>query len=142
MNSAVDRWLGSIALAGCIVGCVIALSACSVGMAAAGKESPNLAVCQVGSDKTLIESEVGPPKMIKTFADGSTSCTYEYEVGNEPSTGRAMLNAGMDVVTLGLWEVVGTPAEALKGSKYEMIVVYGPDGKAKEIRTRPLGVFD
>lgn len=137
-----NRWLGPLALAGGLAGSMVALSACSVGMAAAGKESPNLAVCQVGSDKTLIESEVGPPKTIESLADGSTSCTYEYEFGNEPSAGRAVLNAGMDVVTFGLWEVVGTPAEALQGSKYEMVVVYGPDGKAKEIRTRPLGIFD
>ena len=114
------------------------LSACSVGMAAAGKEDPNLAVCKVGSTRLDIERELGGPRDSKTLDDGSLECVYEYEVGNEPSPGRAVMHGGLDLLTLGLWEIVGTPLEAVQGTKYEMTVVYGADGTAKSVMTKKL----
>ena len=113
-----------------------ALSACSVGMAAAGTEEPNLAACKVGSTRLDIERELGAPTSSMTLEDGSLQCTYQYEMGNEPSTARAVMHGGMDVLTLGLWEVVGTPLEAVQGTEYEMTVVYGPDGVARSVMTR------
>lgn len=115
------------------------LSACSVGMAVAGKEEPNLAVCRVGATQGEIETQLGPPTSVRTLPEGDTSCSYEYELGNEPSAGRAMAHAGMDVLTLGIWELVGTPVEAVQGEKFEMTVTYGSDGKAKAIETRRIG---
>ena len=111
------------------------LSACSVGMAVSGEEDPNLAVCKAGSTRAEIERELGYPRAINTLEDGSLECVYEYEIGNEPSAGRAVLHAGMDILTLGLWEVVGTPVEAVQGTKYEMTVVYGSDGVAQSVKT-------
>ncbi len=36
----------------------------------------------------------------------------------------------MDVLTLGLWEVIGTPTELiLSGDKHEVTVVYDADGR-------------
>lgn len=117
---------------------LLALPACSVGMAAAGKEDPNLAACHTGATKLEVERELGAPKSSRVFTDGSSECVYEYELGNEPSTGRAVLHGGMDVLTLGLWEVVGTPVEATMGEKYEMTVEYDPDGVATAVTTRRL----
>ena len=54
---------------------------------------------------------------------------YQYEVGREPSPGRAVAHGVMDVLTLGIWEVVGTPVEVLKGDKLHLIVVYDKDGR-------------
>jgi hypothetical protein len=40
----------------------------------------------------------------------------------------------MDVLTLGIWEVVGTPIEAgNQGNKRALKVLYGPDSKVKSI---------
>ena len=114
------------------------LSGCSVGMAVSGQEDPNLAVCKAGSTRLDIERELGAPRDTAFLEDGSLECVYEYEVGNEPSTGRAVLHGGMDILTLGLWEVVGTPIEASQGTKYEMTVVYGPDGVAQSVKTKKL----
>ena len=111
------------------------LQACSVGMALSGEEAPNLAACRVGAPKSDIEVQLGPPVSVTTLPDGSQSCTYEYEIGNEPSPGRAVAHGAMDVLTLGIWEVVGTPVEALQGSKYRMTVVYDQENVAKEITT-------
>lgn len=114
------------------------LSACSVGMAAAGKPAPDLAVCKVGADRSDVEAALGSPVGVQTLPDGDTTCRYQYEVGNDPSPGRALAHGAMDVLTLGLWEVVGTPVELVQGKTYELAVTYGPDGKAKAIETRPL----
>lgn len=114
------------------------LSGCSVGMAVSGKESPNLAACRVGATQAEIQAELGRPTSSRMLENGDSVCTYEYEIGNDPSAARAVLHGGMDVLTLGLWEVVGTPLEAVQGQKFEMTVTYGPDGKAKAIESRHL----
>ncbi len=114
------------------------LSGCSVGMAVAGKKEPNLAACRVGASRGEVETQLGSPTSVKTLPDGDTACTYEYEIGNEPSPGRAAFHGGMDVLTLGIWELVGTPIEALQGQKFEMTVTYDADGKAKTIESRPV----
>jgi hypothetical protein len=46
------------------------------------------------------------------------------------------MHGGMDILTLGLWELVGTPVEAVQGQEFEMTVTYGPDEKAR--RSRPV----
>lgn len=112
-----------------------ALTGCSVGMALSGKPEPDLAACHVGASESEIEKQLGPPVSVSALPDGSRSCSYEYELGNVPSGGRALVHGTMDVLTLGLWEAVGTPAEASQGTKYRMTVTYGPDGKAREIVT-------
>ncbi|MDJ0947146.1 MAG: hypothetical protein QNJ30_27145 [Kiloniellales bacterium] len=114
------------------------LSGCSVGMAAAGTEDPNLAVCKAGATRLDIERELGGPRDTTQHDDGSLECVYEYEIGNEPSPGRAVVHGTLDVLTFGIWELVGTPIEALQGTKYEMTVVYGPDGIAKSVKTEKL----
>ena len=54
-------------------------------------------------------------------------------MGNEPSGGRALGHAIMDVLTLGVWEVVGTPIEAASSSRMRLTIVY-KDDKIKTIR--------
>ncbi len=112
------------------------VSGCSVGMAVSGSEDPNLAVCKAGSTRLDIERELGTPRDTAILEDGSLECVYEYEIGNEPSPGRAIMHGGLDVLTLGLWEIVGTPVEAAQGTKYEMTVVYGTDGVARSVKTK------
>lgn len=114
----------------------LALSGCSVGMALSGKPEPNLAACQVGASVHQIEAQLGPPTQVTDLPDGGRVCTYEYELGNQPSPGRAVAHGVMDVLTYGLWEVVGTPIESLTGAKYQMTVTYDKDGKAQQITSR------
>jgi hypothetical protein len=78
---------------------------------------------------------LGSPKSSITLENGRRADTYEYEIGNEPSAGRAIGHGAMDVLTLGLWEVVGTPIEGVQGERYNATVTYGSDDKVVEIRT-------
>lgn len=109
-----------------------AVGACSVGMALSGEEEPDLTVLRVGAAKYEIERELGPPDKELPQADGYTQSIYHYEVGNEPSGGRAAMHGAMDVLTLGLWELAGTPMEAMQGDEMELVVTYDSDDKAQK----------
>jgi len=113
-------------------------SACSVGLALDGEKQPDLSVLKVGAEKATIERELGPPKGEAQLADGRTQSTYVYEVGNEPSAGRAAVHAGMDVLTLGLWEVVGTPLEATQGNEMRLVVTYDAARRAESFDIKEL----
>ena len=107
----------------------LGLSGCSVGMAMHGKETPNLSAVKVGSTRGEVELILGAPVQSATTETGTRLDTYEYEVGNDPSAGRAIGHGVMDVLTLGLWEVVGTPIEGFQGTKYRVQLEYGPDDR-------------
>jgi hypothetical protein len=53
-------------------------------------------------------------------SQGRRTDIYEYELGNEPSAGRAVAHGVLDLLTRGLWEVVGTPVEAIQGKKSKL----------------------
>ena len=98
-------------------------SGCSVGMAMSGKNTPNLGAVRIGATRGEVELHLGSPVQILA-SDGKRIDIYEYEIGNEPSAGRAIGHGVMDVLTLGLWEIVGTPVEAVQGDKHRMQVEY------------------
>lgn len=105
-------------------------------MAMSGKTSPNLGAVRQGVTRGEVEMHLGQPVQTATQPDGSVINTYVYEVGNEPSAGRAMGHAAMDVLTLGLWEIIGTPVEGIQGEKYQAVVIYAPDNTVKSISTQ------
>jgi hypothetical protein len=112
------------------------LSACSVGMALSGSENPDLGAVKVGASRGEVEMHLGSPRNSTTLADGRRTDIYEYEIGNEPSAGRAIGHGAMDVLTLGLWEVIGTPIEGVQGERYHATITYGPDEKVIDIKTK------
>jgi hypothetical protein len=118
---------------------VATLSGCSVGMAASGKPAPDLSAVRVSADRSDIELRLGAPVRTGTDGEGRNVAVYRYEIGNEPSAGRAIGHGVMDVLTLGLWEVVGTPVEVFQGERYELTVVYDENGKASQIGTTKIG---
>ena len=116
-----------------LLAALVSVTSCSVGMALSGEEDPDLAVCRTGAARPDIEAQLGPPVSVRSLPDGGQSCTYDYEIGNEPSAGRAVAHGAMDFLTLGIWEIVGTPVEAVQGQKYRMNVTYDADGNAEQI---------
>lgn len=114
-------------------------SGCSVGMALSGDPAPDLEACHVGASEDDIETALGPPVTVETLPDGGRRCVYHYALGAAPSPERAILHGSLDVLTFGLWELVGTPYEAVQGEAYQMTVTYDARGTAREIRTTRLG---
>jgi hypothetical protein len=74
----------------------------------------------------------------RTFAneDGRVD-TYSVERGNAPSVGRAVGHAVMDLLTFGIWEVIGTPIEGFAGEEFTLTIEYGVDNKLKSVATTP-----
>lgn len=123
-----------VIVAACAV--LAAGSGCSVGMAMSGKKTPDLSVVKTDANRQDIELQLGPPAQTSSNDLGGVTAIYDYEVGNDPSAGRAIGHAFGDLVTLGLWEVVGTPVEGVQGDKYRLTVVYDKDNRAKSISTQ------
>jgi hypothetical protein len=103
---------------------MLLLSGCSVGMAMSGKPDPNLGAVHVGAIRGEVELQLGPP--IQTAASDGDQRTdvYQYETGNEPSPGRAIGHGVMDFLTLGLWEIAGTPIEGFQGETHRITIAY------------------
>jgi hypothetical protein len=67
--------------------------------------------------------------------DGRHYAVYEYQTGNEPSTGRAVAHGTMDVITFGLWEIIGTPIEGFSGDTYRLAVTYNEFWQVEEMQS-------
>lgn len=112
---------------------VLLLAGCSVGMALSGDHNPDLSAIKVGATRGEVELHLGAPVGTSVLVDGRQAATYEFELGNEPSAGRAIGHGAMDLVTFGLWEAIGTPIEAVQGDKRRVEITYGRDGRVAAI---------
>ena len=80
---------------------LLMLTGCSVGMALSGDRNPDIGAVQVGSTRGEAEMQLGSP-VRTSAAEGATRIdVYEYQIGNEPSAGRAIAHGAMDVLTFG-----------------------------------------
>jgi len=86
----------------------LVLNSCSVGMALSGSEQRDTSVFYQGSHRSFVHAKTGLPYHSIKDKDGRWIDTYLIVKGNEPSAGRAIGHGVMDVLTLGLWEVIGT----------------------------------
>lgn len=116
----------------------VLLSGCSVSMAAnrsTYKGDPTM--IQVGADRAVIESSFGSPNMTASLDKGETKAIYKIDPNAHREGSRNAAVAGhvvADVLTLGLWEAVGTPLELAAQDKLTTyIIVYGKDDKVKSV---------
>lgn len=100
------------------------LTGCSVGMAMHGKTTPDLGIVKRDASRGEVELQLGSPVEVLTMDNGHVLNIYEYEVGNDPSAARAVGHAAMDVLTWGIWEIVGTPIEGFQGDKRRVSIEY------------------
>jgi TolB-like protein len=104
-------------------------------MAMSGKKSPNLGAIHVGATRWEVEVQLGSSQKTTSNPDGTRTDIYEYQVGNDPNTGRALVHGVLDILTLGIWEVVGTPIEAMQGDTFNLLIKYDIEDKAESINS-------
>ena len=99
---------------------------CSVFMATQQPGKKNLAVLSEGVGRSQVIAELGAPLNTEE-KNGLKEDTFAFKQGY--STGakvaRGVFHAAADVFTCGLWEVVGTPVEAIaSGTEVKVRVCY------------------
>ena len=98
-------------------------AACSVYMAAKkqGVRFEELSQCKT---KGCLQAKGAIPIGSKKNKDGVLVETYKVQKPTG-STARAVMHGVLDIATLGIWEIAGTPIEGAKGKKgYISIKVY------------------
>ncbi len=120
---------------GVLLGYGLALQACSVGMAASGHKEQDTSIIFPGSNRAVIMSKLGPPDTTRTLEDGKIEDSYLIIKGNEASSGRAWAHAGLDLLSLGLWEAVATPYElAQSEEKSRWLITYDAQGSVLNVQ--------
>ena len=108
-------------LAGCLL---FALTGCSVFMAAKLPDKKNLEVFTPGVPRPVVLAEMGLPVSYED-RDGVRSEVYKFKQGysQEAKISRAVLHGSADILTFGLWEVVGTPTEYYFSGRDTLVLV-------------------
>tara|TARA_R110000744_G_scaffold369252_1_gene479395 strand:+ start:16101 stop:16499 length:399 start_codon:yes stop_codon:yes gene_type:complete len=110
-----------VAVVLCIALFLLTHGGCSVGMALHGADNPDIAVLRSGQSRGVVEMELGKPK---SFDIEERRALYDYSTGEDGSAGRAIAHGAADFLTLGLWEVVGTPVEAVQKHTFWSLSVW------------------
>ena len=90
-------------------------SGCSVYMAAKQPDQKNVELFKVGTPRSLLLAEFGLPVASEIREDGKKYEVFSFVQGYSAGAkaGRAVFHGAADVLTLGLWEVIGTPTEGV-----------------------------
>lgn len=118
-----------------IVICLLS-SGCSVFMAARQPDKKNLNRLAIGTPRDNVLAEFGSPTSTETDSQGNKVDIFQFKQGFDTATKatRSLVHGVADVFTLGLWEVVGTPAEAIFGGKDMAVkVTYDENEKVKNV---------
>lgn len=111
---------------------VVVLSGCSVAMAAKkeGVEVTEIMACQT---EACILALKDTEELQRKETETGVIVKYR-SLQKEGSTGRAVMHGLLDVATLGIWEVAGTPIEGAKGKDqfYVYEIHYDHDGKIQK----------
>lgn len=98
--------------------CCAFLSGCSIYMAASQPQAKKISLFKIGTPKSLILAEFGTPQA-KITRKGKEYEIYAFETGSHTGVKAAKVGVytAANILTLGLFEVVGTPLETLIRSK-------------------------
>lgn len=113
---------------------IVCLSGCSVIMATQQPDSKDLNFLTTGTQKERVDAELGAPISCKENPDRTTLAVYKFKQGYSKGAkaGRAFFHGAADILTCGLWEVVGTPVETVAtGTDTTVTIVYDENGKIK-----------
>lgn len=110
-------------------------ASCSVFMAANQPQRKDVHVLDRGTPRNAVIAELGAPAYTRVEAGQKCdvfSFVQGYSTGAKVS--RTVLHGTADVLTFGLWEVAGTPIEAVAdGTKVKVEVFYDADDAVEHV---------
>jgi len=113
----------------------ILISGCSVFMAAKQPDAKNVGLFKVGIPRGMLLAEFGLPT-VSEVRDGKKTEIFKFVQGYSAGAkaGRAVFHGVADVLTIGLWEVVGTPMEGVfNGNEMVYEVSYDENDKVDQV---------
>lgn len=127
-----ERCIFSILL---LVLLVVQVSGCSVFMAAKQPVKKDISLFSIGVSRTVLIAEYGAP-IISEYKDNKKFEIFKFVQGYSTGTkvSRAFFHGAADVVTLGLWELVGIPTEiTFSGDEMAYLVRYDENDLVDEV---------
>lgn len=117
-----------------VIVCVL-VTGCSVFMAAKQPDLKNEELFKVGTPRSALLAEFGNP-ISSEIKDGKKCEIYKFIQGYSTGAkaGRAIFHGVADVLTLGIWEVIGTPTEGVfSGDEKVYEVMYDDSDRIMQV---------
>lgn len=114
---------------------IIQISGCSVFMAAKQPGKKDIDLFRTGTSRSTLLAEFGMPA-VSEIRNGKKFEIYRFVQGYSTGAkaGRAVFHGVADVFTLGLWEIVGTPAETVfSGNELAYEVSYDENDRVDQV---------
>ena len=114
----------------------ISVSGCSVFMAAKQPEKKDISLLKECVSRAVLISEFGAP-VISEYKNDKRFEIFKFVQGYSTGAkaGRAFFHGAASVATLGLWELVGTPAEiTFNGDEMAFQVSYDENDLVDEVK--------
>ncbi|MFH1442040.1 MAG: hypothetical protein ABIH18_08395 [Candidatus Omnitrophota bacterium] len=104
-------------------------------MAARQPDYKNLNVLSKGVPRCRVVAELGAPILTEEKAGKKVDVfAFKQGYGKGNKTARALFHAAADIWTLGLWEIIGTPAELIaNGKKMQVEVIYNANDEVEQV---------
>ena len=113
------------------------MTGCAAKMAANGQNGPELSLVSQEKSRREVERHLGLPISILNLEGGQYIATYDIHAKREPSLSRAALHGALDLMSIGLWEVVGGPAEIYHGRRVIVSAKYDKANQLLTLQSRP-----
>jgi hypothetical protein len=128
------KWLKS-ALLPALVAAGMGVSGCSVFMAVEQPKKRDLSVLTAGTKRSEIIAEFGLPVTSRLVGLNRVDLfTFTQGYSKEVKVGRAVAHGTMDLATAGVWEIAGTPTEAVfSGKKLSYEVTYDRSDRVQRV---------
>ncbi len=114
---------------------MITISGCSVFMAAKQPVKKDISLFEVGVPRTMLIAEYGAP-ILSEYKNEKKIEIFKFIQGYSTGAkvGRAFFHGAADVVTLGLWELIGIPTEiTFSGDELAYLVRYDENDLVDEV---------
>ena len=118
-----------------MVSAVLLMGACSPYMAATQPDKKDVSLFRIGTPRAMLLAEFGLPTATEVRNEIKYDIfAFTQGYGAGAKAGRAVFHGAADVLTLGLWEVVGTTTEGtFDGERMAYQVSYDSDDRIETI---------